>query len=151
MLLELLHTDYSSLERRLRINRDASAMDTRWSIKVRHADHETTQSSLSSSIALSNTDDARRWTGQTISFHERLLRCCAFRCKCSPRGLFTSMNNHAVGLLDTPKFDTFYRVFKKAFENKRSSKPFGLLPFGASLALACPPATLQNGSSSSSS
>jgi len=39
----------------------------------------------------------------------------------------------AVGLLDTPKFDTFYRVFKKAFENKRSSKPFGLLPFGASL------------------
>ena len=43
------------------------------------------------------------------------------------------MNNGAVGLLDTPKFDTFYRVFKKAFENKRSSKPFGLLPFGASL------------------
>jgi hypothetical protein len=36
-----------------------------------------------------------------------------------------------VGLLDTPKFDTFYRVFKKAFENKTSSKPFGLLPFGA--------------------
>jgi len=43
------------------------------------------------------------------------------------------MNNGAVGLLDTPKFDTFYRVFKKAFENKRSSKPFDLLPFGASL------------------
>jgi hypothetical protein len=39
----------------------------------------------------------------------------------------------AVGPLVTPKFDTFYRVFKKAFENKRSSKPFGLLPFGASL------------------
>jgi hypothetical protein len=37
----------------------------------------------------------------------------------------------AVGLLGTPKFDTFYRVFKKAFENKRSSKPFGLIPFGA--------------------
>jgi hypothetical protein len=54
------------------------------------------------------------------------------------RGLITSMNNDAcllfaVGLLVTPKFDTFYRVFKKAFENKRSSKPFGLLPFGASL------------------
>jgi len=43
------------------------------------------------------------------------------------------MNNDAVGLLDTPKFDTFYRVFKKAFVNKRSSKPLGLLPFGASL------------------
>jgi hypothetical protein len=43
------------------------------------------------------------------------------------------MNNDAVGLLDTPKFDTFYRVFKRAFENKRSSKPSGLLPFGASL------------------
>jgi len=43
------------------------------------------------------------------------------------------MNNGAVGPLDTPKFDTFYRVFKKAFENKRSSKSFGLLPFGASL------------------
>ena len=47
---------YSSLERRLGINRDASAMDTRWSIKVRHADHETTQSSLSPAIALSNQD-----------------------------------------------------------------------------------------------
>jgi len=45
------------------------------------------------------------------------------------------MNNGAVGLLGTPKFDTFYRVFKKAFENKRSGKPFGLLPFGASLIL----------------
>ena len=43
------------------------------------------------------------------------------------------MNKGAVGLLDTQKFDTFYRVFKKTFENKRSSKPFGLLPFGASL------------------
>ena len=46
------------------------------------------------------------------------------------------MNNGAVGLLGTPKFGTFYRVFKKAFENKRSSKPFGLLPFGASLLLS---------------
>jgi len=44
----------------------------------------------------------------------------------------------AVGPLVTPKFDTFYRVFNKAFENKRSSKPFGLLPFGASLALRYP-------------
>jgi len=67
-------------------------MDTRWSIKVRHTDHETTQSSLSPSIALSNKDDARRWTCQTISFHERLLRCCAFRCKFRPRGLITSTN-----------------------------------------------------------
>jgi len=39
----------------------------------------------------------------------------------------------AVGLLVTPKLDTFYRVFRNAFENKRSSEPFGLLPFGASL------------------
>ena len=51
-----------------------------------------------------------------------------------PREL-ASMNKGAVGLLDTQKFDTFYRVFKKTFENKRSSKPFGLLPFGASLIL----------------
>ena len=126
---------YSSLERRLGINRDASAMDTRWSIKVRHADHETTQSSLSPSIALSNRDDARRWTCQSISFREWLLRCCAFRCKCRPRGLIISMNNDAVRLLDTPKFDTFYRVLKKAFENKRSSRPLGHLHFGASLIL----------------
>ena len=117
------------------INYNASAMDTRWSIKVRHADHETTQSSLSPSIALSNRDDARRWTCQSISFHEWLLRCCAFRCKCRPRGLIISMNNDAVRLLDTPKFDTFYRVLKKAFENKRSSRPLGHLHFGASLIL----------------
>jgi hypothetical protein len=49
---------------------------TRWSTKVRHADHETTQSSLSTSIAQSNKDDARRWTCQIISFDEMLLRCC---------------------------------------------------------------------------
>ena len=28
------------------------------------------------------------------------------------------MNNDAAGLLDTPKFDTFYRVFKKALKIK---------------------------------
>jgi len=30
-------------------------------------------------------------------------------------------DNDAVGLHDTPKFDTFYRVFQKASENKRFS------------------------------
>ena len=47
------------------------------------------------------------------------------------------MKNDAVGLLDydystpqiPPKYVTFYRVFKEASENKRSSKPFGLIPF----------------------
>ena len=56
---------------------------TRWSIKVRHADHEATRSSLSTSYALSNKDGAKRWTCQIISFREGLLRCCALRCKCT--------------------------------------------------------------------
>ena len=103
---------------------------TRWSIKVRHADHEITRSSLSTSFALSNKDSAKRWTCQIISFRERLLRCCALRCKCTLKcedreSLQVWTSKGAVGLLDTQKFDTFYRVFKKAFENKRSSKPFG--------------------------
>ena len=34
------------------------------------------------------------------SFHERLWRCCAFLCKCRPRGIITSMNNDACLLLD---------------------------------------------------
>ena len=67
-----------------------------------------------------------------------------FPCKCRPRELITSMKNDAVGLLDydystpqiPPKYVTFYRVFKEASENKRSSKPFGLLPFGASLGVS---------------
>jgi hypothetical protein len=114
---------------------------TRWSIKVRHADHEITRSSLSTSFALSNKDSAKRWTCQIISFRERLLRCCALRCKCTLKcedreSLQVWTSKGAVGLLDTQKFDTFYRVFKKAFENKRSSKPFGLLPFGASLGVS---------------
>ena len=76
---------YSSFERRLRINRDASAMDTRWSIKIDdgHAkQYLFTRDCYDAVLSVVSVD------------RESLL-------------LFTSMN-----ILDTPKFDTFYRVFK---------------------------------------
>ena len=92
---------------------------------------------MSPSIALSNNDDAKRWTCLTIPFHERLLRCSAFLCKCRPRGLITSMNSDACLLLDYSSLQNstpFTGCSKKLLKiNKRSSKPFGLLPFGASL------------------